>query len=145
MTRVLIRRPLLLAIASLCAVLGLATTGRAAAVPPTDAAPRPAVIYDCSGNAQVKPRSIDSIFCGDAGIIITGLSWRTWHNTSAIGQGIEHRKTCRPDCASGPVAVDKVTVRLFAPKAGGFTKITVTPVRGKAATYQLTGSRTHRP
>ncbi|WAC57560.1 hypothetical protein [Gordonia sp. SL306] len=97
---------------------------------PASAAPPPTVIHDCTGNAFVKPKMIDSIFCADVSIIVTDIHWSRWSPTLAVGHGIEHRKTCVPNCAEGPIEVRPVDVTLFAPKGGEFTHIRLVDKNG---------------
>ena len=114
----------------------------AAILPVTDtaqAAPAPTVIRDCTGKPLVKPRTIDSIFCADLGIIVTNISWSRWTPRLAEGSGVEHRKTCIPNCAEGPVQVQPISLRLFDVKRGDFRRITLIDEYGKTETHRLTG------
>ncbi|MFW0793276.1 hypothetical protein AAFP30_05645 [Gordonia sp. CPCC 205515] len=130
-----IARParLLLALVALVAGIILPTAG------PAGATPKPTVINDCAGTSYVKPRMINSIYCGDAGIIVSDISWSSWQAARAEGTGVEHRKTCVPNCADGPIAVQPVTVRLSKVKKGEFTTITLVNENGLTDTYPLTG------
>lgn len=107
---------------------------------PVSAAPAPTVIHDCSGKAFVEPEMIESIFCADVGIIVTDIRWSRWTAELAVGNGVEHRKTCVPNCAEGPIAVQPVDVTLFAPANGEFTQIRLGDEYGVSNTYKLTGT-----
>lgn len=123
----------------------LAVTGLALAAPaPAAAAPQPTevatVVRDCAGNKQIQPRTLASIHCGDAGVIVSDLTWPIWVDGFAIGVGTEHRKLCRPDCATGGVATRPVGVYLFAPVRGNFTRVSLYGSPFEAPdTYRLTG------
>lgn len=91
----------------------------AMADPPTGSIIAPAVpttvVRDCAGKAFVKPADISSIYCGDAGLTVSRISWRTWTNTSATGTGTAREKVCVPNCADGPRRVTAVDIRLISP------------------------------
>ena len=120
---------------ALAAATIVPVTGTAQAAP----APVPTVIRDCTGKPLIKPRTIDSIFCADLGIIVTNISWSRWTPRLAEGSGVEHRKTCIPNCAEGPVQVQPISLRLFDVKRGDFRRITLIDEYGKTETHQLTG------
>ena len=46
------------------------------------------------------------LYCADAGQILTEISWSSWGNDLAIGQGKSVTNICEPTCAEG----DFVTV-----------------------------------
>ena len=121
-----------------CALIAAATFGMCN-VPYADAAPT-TVIHDCSGKAQVEPRVIYSVYCGDAAVIVTDLTWSSWLTDRADATGVEHEKTCVPTCAAGSVAVQPVSVRLYAPRGGEFTQIRLINEYGITTDYRLTGT-----
>ncbi|WHU47054.1 hypothetical protein QNM97_24395 [Gordonia sp. L191] len=123
-------------------IAGLA--GAATEAPPAHAAPggspTATVIRDCVGGKQIRPRTISSIFCGDAGVIVTDVTWLGWADGWAIGYGTEHRKLCQPSCAAGRSTSDPVGIWLFAPVRGAFTKVSLYhSVAASPETYTLTG------
>lgn len=123
-------------------VLGLVST--AAGAPLAHAAPSGSstatVIRNCVGGKQIRPRTISSIFCGDAGVIVTDVTWLGWTDGWAIGYGTEHRKLCQPSCAAGRSTSDRVGIWLFAPVRGAFTKVSLYhSVAAPPETYTLTG------
>ncbi|GAC67544.1 hypothetical protein GS4_08_01290 [Gordonia soli NBRC 108243] len=125
----------------LVTALGLAATPWTSAL--ASAAPTTArtVIYDCSGKASISPRTISSIFCGDAGVVVTDVTWPIWTDGGAVGIGTEHRKLCVPNCAAGRSAVYPVGIWLYAPVRGEFTRVMLYPLNGAVEQYQLTGTR----
>lgn len=83
-----------------------------AAIPiPSAGAKKPNVrVSDC-GDSVYRPHEL-VVFCGDAGVILTGIDWGHWGRRSANGDATANTKTCDPDCASGGVTKRAVTVRL---------------------------------
>lgn len=124
--------PVLVALAAVPVVTGAG--GPAAAAPPP-------VIRDCAGNPHVKPTTIDSIHCGDAGLVVTDITWRTWTAGEARGTGIERKKTCVPDCATGGTQVQPVDVRLSGSRGGAFTTVTLVNENGLSNAYPITAPR----
>lgn len=134
------QRLLIAVVAVLFAFAGLVV----AAPGPAQAAPEPtevvSVVRDCAGAKQIQPRTLSSIFCGDAGVIVSDITWPIWVDGFAVGYGTEHRKLCRPDCATGGVATRPVGVYLFAPERGNFTRVSLygSPFE-PPITHRLTG------
>lgn len=129
----------ILVVAAFAAVVALfGTAGPASAAP----APTPVVtvVGGCDGSKQVQPRTLSSIFCADAGIIVKDIRWLAWTDAFAVGYGTEHRNLCIPNCAAGKYTVYPVGVYLFAPKKGAFTQVSLySSVVKPPETYQLTG------
>ncbi|MGV9709475.1 hypothetical protein ACWDTI_02260 [Gordonia sp. NPDC003424] len=117
------------------AAMMLATPTPAAATP----AP-PTVVRDCSGQPEVRPSDLDSIYCGVAGIMVTRIVWRDWGRASAHGGGIERRLVCRDRCTHRIPQVYTVEVRLSSPQDGEFTRLRLTPQRGGPEEYALIGA-----
>lgn len=69
------------------------------------------VYVSSCGNSVYRPHHI-VVFCGDAGVIVNSIHWTHYGGRSANGQGVALTKTCTPDCASGGVTHDQVTLRL---------------------------------
>lgn len=106
---------------------------------PASAAPQ-SVVYDCGGAKQVRPNTI-TVYCGDAGIVVGSIAWGSWGRQTATGTGIEFKKQCSPDCASGLTSTTPVDVLLSQPVNGAFTRIRLTTVGlPNSQSYQLTGS-----
>ena len=107
------------------------------------AAPTPAttVVRGCDGSKLIRPQTLSSIYCGDAGIIVARINWLAWTDGWALGQGTEYRKRCVPDCATGGVDTRQVWVWLFAPVRGNFTKVSLLDSLTdlNPDTHQLTG------
>ncbi|ALG87013.1 hypothetical protein ACH46_18150 [Gordonia phthalatica] len=99
------------------------------------------VVRSCTGAKQIRPRDLTSISCGDMGLYVTGIAWVGWTDGWAAGYGTEHRKLCKPDCATGRTASRPVGVWLFAPKAGNFTRVSLySSVTAPPETLRLTGN-----
>ncbi|MGW5311282.1 hypothetical protein ACWEVD_07520 [Nocardia thailandica] len=118
----------------------LATTALACTVIAAGQA-RPAslpVVYDCADVAVTQPASLTPT-CADLGEHLSGLTWTRWDEEAAEATGTEHRKTCVPDCATGPVAQRPVTVRLSGPHGSPavFTRLRVTDAAGDTADFLL--------
>ena len=63
------------------------------------------------------------MFCGDAGVVLTGIDWSHWGRRSASGKGTALTKTCDPDCASGGFSHKAVSIRLSnSHRCGGETR-----------------------
>lgn len=92
------------------ASLGLAASGIAFAGS-ASAATKPQVIQ-CDGTGIVKPKEI-VITCADAGVVVTGISWKKWNANKATGTGTLTWNTCLPEsCVAGIVQTYKAKVTL---------------------------------
>ncbi len=76
-------------------------------------------LADWSG---VEPATIG--FSGDAGNIVTAITWSSWTNTSAVGHGTWGYDNCDPNCAEGQVTPYPTTLTLSHPSGGQFTLVT---------------------
>jgi hypothetical protein len=65
-------------------------------------------------------------FSGDAGNVVTGLSWVNWTPTGATGDGESYIDNCIPDCAGGKMTKVLTEIVLTNPIDGRFTTITET-------------------
>lgn len=54
-------------------------------------------------------------FSGDGGNIVVRIHWANWGSKSATGYGIIGLNNCNPDCASGEVTYQDVTITLSDP------------------------------
>lgn len=59
-----------------------------------------------------KPRGI-VVACGDAGLYLTSMRWRSWNTTVAKGSGTAHANDCIPYCAAGHFHTYPIRVRLY--------------------------------
>ena len=119
---------LLLAAAAVIAILLAAhhsnASGGAAGTPtaaPSTPAPAALPVLVAGGYHGIKPKEID--FSGDAGNIVTGLSWSSWTGTKAIGSGTSDIDSCIPDCAQAPHDFVTTMLVLSQPVNGHFTVI----------------------
>ena len=125
------------ALATLAAATTVAAVG--VAIPASaSGAPSRVSIVDCAGKLVTKPSTI-VIECGDAGVAITNITWKTWTNNGATGKGTLTWNTCLPTtCVNGIVEKYKVKITLgglaSAPNVDIFSQVDVTfPKLGPAA------------
>lgn len=69
--------------------------------------------YDCEFPAQ-RPLQI-MLTCADGGIIVTGITWKTWTATGATGTGTYSQNMCNSSCAVGTRVNVPVTIKLSGP------------------------------
>ena len=74
----------------------------------------------------IGPTTVTALggFDGDGRTNFGHLTWSAWDNNQALGSGAIWRDDCIPDCASGTYSAKAVSVRLSAPHAGHFTRLT---------------------
>ncbi len=77
-------------------------------------------------------------FSGDAGDIVTGITWLSWTGTQAVGNGTWTYQNCVPDCASGSQTLYPAMIVLSDPVKGVFTSITETTTGPHASTQTFT-------
>lgn len=134
------QRLLIAIVTALLAVTAMTVAGQApapAAPAPTEAA---TVVRDCGGAKQIQPRTLTSIYCGNTRVIVSTITWLAWVDGFAVGYGTEHRKLCRPDCATGGFASRPVGIYLFAPVRGNFTRVSLYgSALAPPVTHRLTG------
>lgn len=97
----------------------------AVGVVPASAATAPVAVTvkaDFGANYTTKPSSINPGYA-DGGIAFKGLHWTYWGKDHARATGTEYRKTCVPNCATGPITHKAVTVYLDGVVKGHFTKL----------------------
>jgi len=83
--------------------LALALSGgaaMAATASPAPSAARPAVVFNCLGKAEIRPKSF-VLTCADGNSYLTGLTWSSWTAGAARGKGTWHINDCVPNCAEG--------------------------------------------
>lgn len=66
--------------------------------------------WDCESPVQ-KPTTI-MIMCGDGGIFIEKITWKTWSAQGATGAGTWGENLCDPNCAEGEIVYAPVNVVL---------------------------------
>jgi len=64
------------------------------------------------GNSKFRPSTI-VVACGDAGFIIEHIGWSHWGRKSARGSGTAVTKICDPDCASGGIETNPISISVF--------------------------------
>jgi eukaryotic-like serine/threonine-protein kinase len=72
----------------------------------------------------MNPSQID--FSGDAGNVVTGITWASWTATAATGSGKSDIDSCVPNCAQAPPDIVATNLVLSDPVNGRFTLITET-------------------
>ena len=72
----------------------------------------------------IKPDYL--VFSGDATNAIGGITWSSWTQTSALGQGTWDYLSCVPTCAGSTAVPYPATITLAEPAGGVFTVITET-------------------
>ena len=65
-------------------------------------------------------------FSGDAGDIVTDMTWSSWTTSQAVGNGTWTYQNCVPDCANGTDTPNPATIVLSDPVNGVFTCMTET-------------------
>lgn len=75
---------------------------------PAAASARTYVVDGCAPDG-VRPKTV-VVFCGDAGLYFTKLSWSSFGGSRAHATGIQNRKTCKPNCAAGGVQKRRATL-----------------------------------
>jgi len=63
-------------------------------------------------------------FSGDAGNVVSGITWSTWSGSGASGVGTWGYDDCVPDCARGTVTDYPAAITLSLPSDGRFTRVT---------------------
>jgi hypothetical protein len=63
-------------------------------------------------------------FSGDAGNIVIDISWSSWNDSAAVGEGTWGYDDCIPDCAGGVVKDFPTRITLSDPSDGRFTRLT---------------------
>ncbi len=66
--------------------------------------------WDCESPVQ-KPTTI-MIMCGDGGIFIDKITWKTWSAQGATGVGTWGENLCDPNCAEGEIVYAPVNFAL---------------------------------
>ncbi|MGC8481231.1 MAG: hypothetical protein ACP5PJ_06745 [Acidimicrobiales bacterium] len=93
----------------------------------TSAAPPLLVIRAANGAVSYSGRMPLSIgFSADSTNVITHLSWSSWSQSGAVGNGTFEHNNCVPNCAQGTITPEAATVTLDVPEDGHFTTMTET-------------------
>jgi hypothetical protein len=102
-------------------------------------------VLSVTGYTGTRPGMIS--FSGDAGYVITNITWSSWGQGSAYGTGTSNIQGCVPDCADGSETPYTTTVSLSAPYGGHFTHVTA--VRNgqvtSGSTPLITGAQQYTP
>lgn len=77
-------------------------------------------------------------FSGDAGDIATGLTWRVWNQSEAIGHGTRDELGCVPNCAEGTATPYPVTLTLTRPVHNKFSMLVERTSDAKGTTETFT-------
>jgi hypothetical protein len=99
------RAPLVIAIAAIGS-LGLSASA--------DAGNKPLLIANCL-KPKFEPKSV-IIACGDASLGVTGITWSSWTQKSAVGDGTGQVNDCTPDCVHGKQHSAPMQLSLSKPK-----------------------------
>lgn len=91
-------------------------------VPPTTVPLASTPLFVAPGFNGREP--VDIYLSGDAGNIVTNLTWSVWSTNEAVGYGTSNYLTCNPDCASGPSYPEPTSITLTDPVDGKFTNMT---------------------
>jgi hypothetical protein len=80
-------------------------------------------------------------FSGDAGNIVTDITWSSWNDNAAVGEGSWGYDNCLPDCAGGIVTHYPARITLSDPSGGRFTQLTEDQSGpfGRTSTFTLPG------
>jgi hypothetical protein len=100
---------------------GPTTTSAPPAGGPTTSTASTLPIATFSNWSGVKPGTI--YFSGDAGNIVSSITWSTWTSDSATGQGTWGYDDCNPNCAQGHVTNYPTTVKLSGASGRQFTQL----------------------
>jgi hypothetical protein len=114
-----------------------APTTTAPATAPTQSGLPTGPIIKLADWSGVEPKTIG--FSGDAGNIVSDITWSSWNADSAVGQGTWGYDNCEPSCAAGQVTPYPTTISLSKPSGGQFTLLTENQSgpHGQVSTYPL--------
>ena len=103
-------------IISLIATTALATfgssTSQASGYPTVSSA---VYVTNC-GTLSQKPTSL-TIYCGDAGVSVIKIAWKSWGKNGATGTAIYSANNCTPTCVAGTFVNAPVNIKLAPPTA----------------------------
>ena len=107
---------------------------------PAEASTRPQVVNDCH-HVAVRPHSVYSCVQWDD-ILVNHIKWQSWGSKTAVGHGVGHFNTCKPNCAAGNYQVFRVKVRLFrVVRVGAHRRFTrwvfYSPTHGRSHVHEL--------
>ena len=69
--------------------------------------------YDCEFPVQ-RPHEI-MLTCGDGGMVITDITWKSWTTSGATGTGMYSQNMCHPNCTNGTRVDASVSIKLSKP------------------------------
>jgi hypothetical protein len=120
----LLARPLLAVPVIAVLALGLAACGGSG-----DDTAKVLFPADCA-KPTYKPKQI-VVTCADANNVVQGITWKSYGDKSAAGEGTANVNTCDPNCAAGKFQKFPASVALSGPKDCGdnvtqFTSLVLT-------------------
>src|SRR5438046_1860003 len=68
-------------------------------------------IKDCTRPEVRPPRIV--LACGDVGLYINAIDYRSWGAQSVHATGVMHARTCNPQCVGSPYKDYPVKFRLY--------------------------------
>ncbi|MCU1643075.1 MAG: hypothetical protein JWN03_3350 [Nocardia sp.] len=97
------------------------------------------VVNDCASYpAQSVTRPANLLLaCGDGGLWVKNIAWSSWGPDTAEGDGIEYRRVCVPDCATGGVSTGPTHITLRNLDGGRFKQAVISDLNGKPETWPL--------
>ncbi len=78
-------------------------------------------LFGSPGYSGRFPKTID--FSGDAGNIVSGISWTSWGAQQAVGHGTWTYQNCVPNCAQGSQTPYPATIILSQVENGKYTQL----------------------
>ena len=85
--------------------------------------------------AGIEPNVV--AISGDAGNIVSDMTWTSWNSEVAVGHGTWGYDDCNPDCASGTVTDYPATITFSEPSFGRFTVLTEVTTGPHGFTFSL--------
>ncbi len=92
----------------------------------TQQAPPPAALPVLTVGSYTGTEPAYIGFSGDAGNVVTSITWASWTATGATGTGTSNIQGCVPNCAQGSETPVSATITLSDPVGGQFTAYTET-------------------
>ena len=109
------RKKLALITIALLLLSACGSTNKAADTSSAAATSEGVFVSGCGYGYSQKPSSI-TLTCADGGMYVSDITYSSWSETSAEGQGMFSMNDCNPDCADGNMINTPVTISLGKPK-----------------------------
>ena len=118
-------------------ICGVAAVLAALLAPSASAAGLPTLLTQIGRGNHFLVRPAQIVYTGDGSGILGGfnrggpyprfgsLRWSLWNRQQAVGSGAVWLDNCSQDCAQGTIHPYAVRVHAFDPKAGHFTRLTL--------------------